>query len=82
MERVVRGSSGDVNEVTPGWERVRVQIDSGANDAVGPKEVARAFELKETVMSKRGVGSVAASGSSIENYGGKKMSGARTMERV
>ncbi len=46
-ERVVRGSSGEVNEVTPGWERVRVQIESGAIDTVGPKGVVRALELKE-----------------------------------
>ncbi len=75
VERVVRGSSGEVNEVTPGWERVRVQIHSGAIDTVGPREVAQAFELKETAMSKRGVGFVAANGGSIKNYGEKKMVG-------
>ncbi len=44
-----------MNEVraTPGWERVRVQIDVEAIDAVGPQEIAKAFEMKETVMSKR-----------------------------
>ncbi len=49
--------------------RVRVQIDSGAVDAVGPTEIARAFEVTETDTSQRGIGYVAASGSSIENYG-------------
>ncbi len=39
----------------PGRERIKVQIDSGALDAVGPKEIARASEMKETAMSKRGV---------------------------
>ncbi len=40
---------------------------------VGPKEIARAFEMKETAMSKRGVGFVAANGSGIKNYGEKKI---------
>ncbi len=64
-----------MNEVraTPGWERVRVQIDSGAIDTVGPKEKAKALDVKETEMSKRGSGYVAASGSSIKNYGEKKI---------
>ncbi len=53
----------------PGWERVRVQIDSGAIDAVGPKEIAKALEMKGAEMPKRGAGYVAANGSSIENYG-------------
>ena len=54
-----------------------MQIDSGAIDAVavGPKEIAKAFEMKETEMSKRGIGYVAANGSSIKNYGEKKIVG-------
>ena len=77
VERVIKKTKGEVNEVraTPGWERVRVQIDSGAIDTVGPKEIARAFEMKETEMSKRGIGYVAANGSSVENYGEKKIVG-------
>ncbi len=39
------------------------------------REVAKAFEIKETAMSKRGVGHVAASGSSVKNYGEKKIVG-------
>ena len=54
---------------------MRVQIDCGAIDTVGPKEIARAFEMKETEMSKRGIGYVAANGSSIKNYGEKKIVG-------
>ena len=71
--RVIKKGKGEVNEVRvlPGWERVRVQIDSGAIDTVGPKEIAKAFEMKETEMSKRGIGYVAANGSSIKNYGEK-----------
>ncbi len=54
--------------VLPGWERVRVQIDSGASDAAGPKEIAHVFEMKETEMSKRCRGYFAANGSSIDNW--------------
>ena len=75
VERVTKNLKGEVNEVTPGWERDRVQIDSGAIDTVAPKDVARAFEMKETMMSKRGIGFVAANGSSIKNYGEKKIVG-------
>ena len=42
---------------------------------MGPKEIASAFETKETEMSKRGIGYVAANGSSIKNYGEKKIVG-------
>ncbi len=52
-----------------------MQIESGAIDAVGPKEIAKALEMKETEMSKRGIGCVAANGSSIKNHGDKKIAG-------
>ncbi len=57
---------------TPGWGGVRVQIDSGAIDAVCPKEIAKAFEMKETEMSKRGIGYVPPTVISIENDGEEK----------
>ncbi len=68
---------GEVNEVreTPGRERIRFQIDSGAIDTVGRKEIGKAFEMKETVMSKSGIGLAAANGSGIKNYGEKKIIG-------
>ncbi len=42
VERVIQKTKGEVNEAraTPGWERVRIQIDSGAIDTVGPKDIA------------------------------------------
>ncbi len=67
----MRGSltRGEVNEgrETPGWVRIRVQIDSGAIDTVGPKETAKAFKMKDMIMSERGIGFVAAIGSGIKN---------------
>ncbi len=42
---------------------------------MGPKDIARAFEMKETITSKRGIAFVAACGIGIENYGEKKIIG-------
>ncbi len=72
-ERDVRINRGEVNGVrkTPGWERIRVQFDSGAVDTGSPKEIAKAFEMRETIMSRRGIAS--AKGSGIENYGEKSV---------
>jgi hypothetical protein len=69
VERDGRINRGEVNEVreTPGWEKIRGQIDSGAVDAAGPREIARAFEMKETAKSKRGIVFGAAHGSGIKN---------------
>ncbi len=69
VERDGRMNGGEINEVrvTPGWERIRVQFDSGARDTVGPKGVAKAFEMKETIMSRRGVGFDAANRKGVKN---------------
>ncbi len=79
MEKDTRIDRGGINEAreTLGWEMIRVQVDSAAVDAVGPKEVVRAFEMKETAMSRRGNGFVAASGRGIKNKGEKTQSSAR-----
>ena len=52
-----------------------MQIHSGAIESVGPKEIAKAFELKEAAMSKRGFKIVAATSSGVKNYGEKKIIG-------
>ncbi len=67
VEKFIKKTRGEANEIRamPG----RVQIDIGAIDAVGPKEISTAFEMKNAEMSKRGIGYVAAGGSSVENYG-------------
>ncbi len=68
VERDMRINRGEVNEVrvTTRWERIRVQIAPGAIDTMGPKETARAFEMKETATRKRGIGFVAANGSGAD----------------
>ena len=46
-----------------------MQIDSGAVDTVGPKEIGQAFEIRETKAAKSGRNYVAANGTKINNYG-------------
>ncbi len=77
MEGVIAKTKGEVDQVRamPGCERAGVQIDSGAIDAVGPEEIAKVFEIKETEMSKRGIGYAAASGGSVKDYEEKKIVG-------
>ncbi len=60
---------------TTGWDRIRVQLDSGAIDTVSPKEIAKGFEMKETIMTWRGVGFVAANGIGIDKDGEKMITG-------
>ncbi len=77
VERDARISTGEVSEVreTPGWERIRVQIDSGAIDTVCPKEIAKAFEMKETATSRKVTRFVAANRSGINDHGEKAIVG-------
>ena len=75
IDRVTKASAGEINEVEAGWEKIKVQVDSGAIDTVAPRSVAKRFELKETSASRRGVGFVAANGSKIQNYGERKVTG-------
>jgi hypothetical protein len=65
----------EINQVSRGWERIKVQVDSGAIDSVAPKDIASAFSLMKTRMSEAGVGFVAANGSKIDNYGEKQVVG-------
>ncbi len=63
-----------------GWEKVRVQVDTGAIDTVGPEEVAKAFATKEDVMSKKGLGYVAVNGSRITEERGRIHGSQRRVE--
>jgi hypothetical protein len=57
------------------WERVTVQVDSGAVDSVAPPGIAAAFSTMKTKMSEAGIGFVAANGSKIANFGEKQVAG-------
>ncbi len=75
-EKPIEKTKGEVNEVglsDAGLGESERADRLRAINTVGPKEIARALEMKETEMSKRGMGYVAESGGSIENYGEKKI---------
>ncbi len=57
VQKAIQKTKGEINEfrATGVWERVRVRIDSGAIETVGPKEIVGAFKMKETEISKRGI---------------------------
>jgi hypothetical protein len=57
------------------WERIAVQVDSGAVDSVAPPGIAAAFSTMKTRMSEAGIGFVAANGSRIANFGEKQVAG-------
>lgn len=56
-------------------QRSRIQTDSGAIDTVGPQEIAKAFETKETAIRRIGRGLPAATVSEIKNCREKKTVG-------
>jgi hypothetical protein len=71
------GKHVEINHVGnfKGWEKVAVQVDSGAVDSVAPPGIAEAFNTMKTKMSEAGVGFVAANGSRIANFGEKQVLG-------
>jgi hypothetical protein len=58
-----------------GWERVEVQIDSGAIDTVAPKGVGGHLPIRETEAVRKNMGYVAANGTKIANYGERVLRG-------
>jgi hypothetical protein len=71
------GKPVEINQVGSfkGWEKVAVQVDSGAVDSVAPPGIAEAFNTMKTKLSEAGVGFVAANGSRIANFGEKQVVG-------
>ena len=57
------------------WERLRVVVDSGACETVGPANVATGFELRPTNASINNVHYVAANGTRIRNHGQRTIRG-------
>ena len=57
------------------WEKITFVGDSGAVDHVLTKKAAEAFPVKQTAMSKAGVGFTAANGTPIRNYGARELKG-------
>ena len=57
------------------WELIRINVDSGAIDTVGPKSIAKAFRTRETPASRNGLSYRAANGTPIANEGEKHIVG-------
>ena len=57
------------------WEKIRVQVDSGAFDWVTPRHTATHIPIIETEASKNGMHYSAANGSDIKAYGEKEVTG-------
>ena len=58
-----------------GWGILRIQIDSGAVDTVGPQSAGRVFPIKPTKASREGNNYIAANGSPVKNYGERLVKG-------
>jgi hypothetical protein len=57
------------------WEEVKITIDSGAVDTVGPKEVGTGFPVQPTEASKKGMFYRAANNTKIAIHGKKALRG-------
>ena len=58
-----------INQIQGAWELLPCTLDSGAIDWVTPKSTATKHTIKESRLSKAGMGYKAANGTSIKNYG-------------
>ena len=63
----------DEVQVSGNLEKIPVKLDSGAIDWVFTPETAQAFPLEPTKASKAGMNYVAANGSTIGNFGQRKI---------
>ena len=57
------------------YERISITVDSGAADTVGPKWVGEGIAIRPTKASKAGMNYKAANGSTIRNYGERRLEG-------
>ena len=57
------------------YERVTITVDSGAADTVGPKKIGEKLPIKPTKASKAGKNYRAANGTTIKNYGERRLEG-------
>ena len=73
------GTTRDQLNTTDGhgsnYEKVTITVDSGAVDTVGPKKIAEELPIKPTKASRMGVNYRAANGTTIKNYGEKRLEG-------
>ena len=67
----------EINEVSKDgqWEKIRVQVDSGAFDWVTPRSTASGIPIKPTEASRKGECFSAANDTDIKTYGEKRIQG-------
>ena len=65
----------EINNIENGLEKVTITVDSGAADTVGPKSIAQGIPIKPTKASQLGENYRAANGTTIKNYGQKRLEG-------
>ena len=77
VEKKATKTNKEIGEVSQDgcWERVRVQVDSGAFDWVTPKNTADGIPITETPSSRQGACYTAANGTDIKAYGEKVIKG-------
>ena len=58
-----------------GTKKVRITVDSGAAETVGPRNIAKGIPIRPTKASREGRHYRAANGTQIKNYGQKRLEG-------
>ena len=77
VDKNLPGERSEIHEVSRDgqWEKICVQVDSGAFDWVTPKSTAAHVAVTQTEASKNGACFSAANGSEIKTYGEKVVTG-------
>ena len=79
IERQGESEAGSLNAVDPmeseDWEALRITVDSGAVDRVGPKGIASGFPTQDTEASRKGMYYRAANDTKIAIHRKKDISG-------
>ena len=76
IDEVEESNAGDIDAINPAengtWEALKITVDSGAVDTVGPKSIAPGFPTQGTEASKRGMYYRAANDTKIALHGNKE----------
>ena len=79
IDEVEESNAGDIDAINPAengtWEALKITVDSGAVDTVGPKSIAPGFPTQGTEASKRGMYYRAANDTKIAIRGKQDISG-------
>ena len=79
IDEVEESDAGDIDAINPAenetWEALKIIVDSGAVDTVGPKSIAPGFPTQDTEASRKGMYYRAANDTKIAIHGKKDISG-------